>query len=151
VSFSAWRAARSLSESLLYGDELPSLPGLVVDVRPGEQGHALWLGGTRGAVRDRFGSKFRHWRPLALGDEFSVAVTSERLRIAAEDIPLSAIRRLEPRCRDLSVLDIKRQSGDRLRLWGDHVPELTVILGWLVWGRVIAVPDRSAADAASSA
>jgi hypothetical protein len=140
-SIACMRAARALSESLLDGDPLPPLFHNVDRLRAGEVQHASWVGPC-GTLHARDFSKFRHWRLLLEGRPLMVNVTSERLQVLpeAEDIRIRAIRDLAPRARDLSVLDIKLRSGDRLRLWGEHVPELTVMLGWLRWHRVITVP-----------
>ena len=135
-------AARALSEQLLNSMPLAPWPGGMYDRLPGEVPFGRWVG-TRGMLRARDFSWARHWRSLYDGGELIIDVTSQRLRVTpgVESMPLRFIRRLEPRARDLSVLDLKFRTGDRLRLYGEHVPELTVMLGWLRWQRVIKVPD----------
>jgi hypothetical protein len=143
VSARSMRAAQALSDSLLDTGELPPLPGSLPGLQPGELALRQWVG-PRGAIFARDFTKFRHWRQLGAGGAVIIDVTSQRLRVTpgAENVPLRWIRRLEPRARDLSVLDLKLRTGDRLRLWGENVPELTVMLAWVKWRRVVAVPDR---------
>jgi hypothetical protein len=135
-------AARALSEQLLDGDDLPPWPAGMPGLAPGERMLRTWVG-PQGTLHTRNFSKLRHWWLILDGQPLVVDVTSHRVRVTGgpDDIPLRRIRRLEPRARDLSVLDIALRSGDRLRLWGEHVPEFTVVLGWLIWRRVISVPE----------
>jgi hypothetical protein len=114
------------------------------DLLRGERAYRRWVG-PQGALHARDYSRLRHWRPLCPGESLVVDVTTHRLRVVpAIDVRLASIKRLEPRARDLSVLDVKLAGGNRLRLWGEHVPELTVMLGWLLWSRVITASERCA-------
>jgi hypothetical protein len=132
------QAAHALSAHLLHTGELRRWPGPMRDLAYGEVPYAAYrVAGA--AIHARDHSTFRHWRPLLQGGEVNIEATSTRLRIGSYDLRLAGLKRLEPRARDLSVLDIKAGTGDRFRLWGQHVPELTVILGWLLWRRVISV------------
>jgi hypothetical protein len=140
-------AARALSQQLLDGIPLAPWPGGMNDRLPGEVPFARWVG-PRGMLHARDFSWARHWRSLYHGGQLIIDVTSQRLRVipGVESMPLRFIRDLEPRARDLSVLDLKFRTGDRLRLYGEHVPELTVMFAWLLRQRVIAVPEPHVAE-----
>jgi hypothetical protein len=87
-------------------------------------------------------SRRRQWQPIGGGQPLVLAVTSHRLVLGTGDVvPLASITELTPRTRDLSILDFDSTVDAALRLWGDHVPRLVVILTWLLRREVIAVPE----------
>jgi hypothetical protein len=149
VSAGALRSAHQLADSLRQDGLLRTSAGTIA--APGrETSFVTWTNGIHAAVHDRYGSSFRHWRLLDEGGPVAVEVTSDRIRqLPWGDIPLASIKRIRPRSATWSVVDVELRSGDRLRLWGEYVPRLIVMLGWLTAHEVVMPPKASVGTAAA--